>query len=270
VSQSSGRMSSPDQLTSTFRRIDALRGFQEVAGQIRSAILSGALVPGDRLPPQRELEKQFGVSRAIVAEALRVLEHSELIVTRPGSRGGSFVQTPSVTDVSKHIHLLVRLRGVSLEELTEFRVLVEGENAYWAAQRGDSEIVKRIGEVVQKVTDLAARESSASIDDLDADFHTLVADAGGNRLSRAIMQGMTSSLRELVRLLPPHPERTAASHMAETYRAIVGREPEAAREAMRRHIAAFSQVLASVDARQSARKRTAESRAKSGPKGGRK
>lgn len=261
MSQSSSKnVNSPVQPTTTFRRIDAMRGFQEVSGQIRGAILSGALVPGDRLPPQRELEKQFGVSRAIVAEALRVLEHSELIVTRPGSHGGSFVQTPAVSDISKHIHLLVRLRGVSLEELTEFRVLLEGENAYWAAQRGDPEIVKRIGAVVQKVTDLAARESSASMADLDADFHSLVADAGGNRLSRAIMQGMTSSLRELVGLLPLHPERIAAAHMAEVYRAIVRRQPDVAREAMRRHIAAFSQVLASVDSQQDARKRTNMSR----------
>lgn len=268
MNQSSKIVSSRVQSTGTFHRIDAMRGFQEVAGQIRGAILSGALVPGDRLPPQRELEKQFGVSRAIVAEALRVLEHSELIVTRPGSHGGSFVQTPAVSDMSKHIHLLVRMRGISLEELTEFRVLVEGENAYWAAQRGDAETVKRLGEVVQRVTDLAARESAASIADLDADFHTLVAEAGGNRLSRAFMQGLTSSLRELVGLLPPHPERAAATHMAETYRAILKHRPEAARDAMRRHIAAFSQVLASVDTRNAAQKRAKKSHPEPRPKGG--
>ncbi|HZU16950.1 MAG TPA: GntR family transcriptional regulator, partial [Candidatus Dormibacteraeota bacterium] len=71
-----------------FTRVRPARVSNEVVAQIREAIFSGRYQPGDRLPTERELSRQFGVSRVTVRDALRALEAAGLIEVRVGGQGG--------------------------------------------------------------------------------------------------------------------------------------------------------------------------------------
>src|SRR3954463_12303314 len=78
-----------------FAPVSVARASSSIADQIRQAIVTGKLNEGERLPPERELAEQFGVSRVTVRDALRALEAMGLIEVRVGARGGAFVTVPS-------------------------------------------------------------------------------------------------------------------------------------------------------------------------------
>ncbi len=231
-----------------FRRIASTRGWEGVAEQIREAILSERLLPSDRLPPSRELAKQFGVSRALVHEAVRVLEHSGLLVTKPGARGGTFVRRPDADQVTREVGVLIRTGGVGFAELSELRAVLEGQNAAWAARRAAPEQLAELGRVTRRMRELAAGFPSrpGELQDLDVQFHTIIAQAAGNGLSAAIVMGIVPALRELIELLPPHVEKVAAEQYEEMQAAIAGHDPRRARRAMVEHINFFAEVLRGV------------------------
>jgi len=228
-----------------FRAIDASRGWEEVAAQIREAILSGRLRAGDRLQSQRLLALEFGVSRALVSEALRVLEHSGLIETRTGARGGSFVTTPAADDLVRHVNLMIRLGSISIGELTDFRVLLEGQNASWAASRAGAGDIHRIRGIVESVRRVADQgPDSGTLDELDADFHIAVAEAAGNELSVAAIRGIAPSLRQLAGLVPMVEASVAAAQFGAIAEAIARRRAGSAARLMEQHIRHFAGVLA--------------------------
>src|SRR5881227_4110226 len=94
--------------------------YMDVAGQIRRAILEGTMSSGERLPPERELARQFGVSRATVREALRHLQAQGLLAARgrtsPLETAGPEV---AVSRFCEALAQVVRLRDVSLTDLVD-------------------------------------------------------------------------------------------------------------------------------------------------------
>src|SRR5882672_6430946 len=83
---------STDSTRFAYSPVQTKRAFEEVALQIREQLSKGALKPGDRLPSERELAEQFGLSRNTVREALRSLEMSGILEFRKGATGGAFVR----------------------------------------------------------------------------------------------------------------------------------------------------------------------------------
>ena len=101
----------------TFGKVKRVRSFDDVLEQLREAIFSGRVRPGDRLPGERQLCEEFGVGRPTLREALRSLEAVGIIEVRPGKGGGSYAVTPSESILGDALAALVNLRGASLEDL---------------------------------------------------------------------------------------------------------------------------------------------------------
>jgi GntR family transcriptional regulator, transcriptional repressor for pyruvate dehydrogenase complex len=114
-----------------------------IIAQIRDAILSGRIKPGDRLASEKELIDQFGVSKATMREALRVLEVIGLLEIRKGISGGAFV---AEVDMRTTLHAIVNFlhfQTVSVNEITMLRYLIEPSVAQVAAaKRTDKDIEK--------------------------------------------------------------------------------------------------------------------------------
>ena len=140
----------------------------DVLEQLREAILSGRIRPGDRLPGERQLCESFGVGRPTLREALRSLEATGMIEVRPGKGGGSYAVTPSESTVGAALSALLSLRGASPEDLAEFRVDFEGENAAWAARCADAADISALQAIVAEAgavaEDTAGRSRLARID----------------------------------------------------------------------------------------------------------
>src|SRR5512140_1807302 len=107
------------QVAPLFRAVHVGRASQEIVTQIKASIFDGRLTPGDRLPSEKELTEQFGVSRITVRDAMRVLESQGLIDIKVGSGGGAFVANPSSEAVTQVLTDMLGLQGITVRELVE-------------------------------------------------------------------------------------------------------------------------------------------------------
>jgi GntR family transcriptional repressor for pyruvate dehydrogenase complex len=172
------------------------KAYEAVAGRLREQILDGALPRGARLPNETVLAGEFGVSRATVREALRLLSAQDLIRTAKGAGGGSYVKQPSVDHISEAlrsgIDLLAAAEDVSLEELLEARELLEVPAARLAAQRRSGDDVERLREAIP-AEPLRLGTSEQFV--YNRDFHSVVIDASRNTLLAIAAQPVFSVLQ---------------------------------------------------------------------------
>src|SRR5256885_11752125 len=92
------------------------RHFELIEASIRREIYNGSLVPGQKLPNEFELARQFNVGRSAVREALKVLELAGLLVVRRGYNGGTFVAPPHFEEASEPINLTFRLGRTTIDQ----------------------------------------------------------------------------------------------------------------------------------------------------------
>lgn len=223
---------------SVSRRLDpvaAVPAHELVLAQLRRSIHLGHFGAGDRLPPERELAKQLGVSRTTVREAVRVLEGEGLVEIRRGSSGGISVrpQSPGPTELRR------RLR--EFEEIIEFRLAVEPMAARLAAERrtkGDLTSLKRAFEWVAA---LAATGAEGVVSDwvrADGEYHLTIARMSRNaRLVGAIEDARAGMFLPIGAVFGRLESRAHLMH-EELYEAIIAGDGERAAGAMTEHVEA--------------------------------
>lgn len=172
------------------------KGYEQVADQLRELIVDGRLERGARLPNETVLASEFGVSRATVREALRLLAAQSLIRTAKGAGGGSYVTLPTVDRISEfltaNIGLLTDARDLTLDELIEARMLLEVPAARLAARRRRHDDVERLRASIpagQEQLDTQAEFVQNS------EFHTTLIESCGNRLLYIAAQPLFSALQ---------------------------------------------------------------------------
>jgi len=161
----------------------AVKQYELVAERLRQRVVHGELQPGERLPNEAVLATDYGVSRATVREALRVLATQSLIRTSKGAGGGSYVTLPSVNGVSEYVQssisLLADADDVTLEELLEARELLEVPAARLAAERRTEEELERLRDAIP---DEPLRLGTQRQFVYNQDFHLAVIDGCRNAL----------------------------------------------------------------------------------------
>jgi DNA-binding FadR family transcriptional regulator len=215
------------------------KAYEQVADQLRDLILAGSITPGQRLPNEAALSVQFGVSRATVREALRVLATQNLIRTTKGATGGSFVILPTADHISdflsSNISLLSQTETVSLDEFLELREFLEVPAARLAARRQTPELVERLAAAIPAAPrDMGTQEQFI----YNKDFHSQVVLASGNTLLSISAQPIFSVMQ--TNLSRSHLGRRFHDQVNHDHRAIAdaiaaGDEDRAAEE-MERHL----------------------------------
>lgn len=168
--------------------------YRQVADRLRELVLSGELQPGERLPSETDLSTMFDVSRSTVREALRVLSSTDLITTRRGVTGGSFIAHPAPGDVAEYLemsfNLLTGTQVVTVSELLEARALLEVPAARLAAERHDPDDLRRLTEALEE-------EHAAITDSFEGRrrFHERMLEASGNGLLSMLTQPLFTTLR---------------------------------------------------------------------------
>lgn len=216
------------------------RLYQQVADRIRRQIQSGTLTAGDRLPAEKDLAQQLGVSRPIVREALVALEIAGLVEIRTGS--GTYI-----CNRGKLLSPMLDA-GPGPFELLHARLLIEGEVASEAAIAAtDQDLAAIEGAIREMELLIAAGDHSRGA---DQKFHVLIANVSGNsvlaELVSNLWQGMFSpmffKLSELTGFIA-NQELALAEHKA-IFAALSTHDPVGARAAMRRHLKSVEAVLA--------------------------
>lgn len=231
-----------------FTSVRTPRVYEHIVAQIERAIFDGGYRSGDRLPPERELVRQFHASRVAVREALRTLEHRGLIEVRHGASGGHFVRQVDAQLLRRDLSTLLRLGRVELTQLTEARLLIEPEVARLAALRATDGDVGTLRTTLDERAALAAAGRPPR--PLDMAFHRAVAAAARNPVHAML----TDALMDLeAEVMAPGTELTKEDNagIADSHEEILGavanKQAERAREAMARHIVDVQRRLRRVE-----------------------
>jgi DNA-binding FadR family transcriptional regulator len=164
-----------------FRPVQPVRAYERIVEQVEEALFRGELLPGARLPSERELMSQFSVSRSTVREALRVLESNGVVRSRPGDPNGPEVLAFSAGSLRKQLVRLTRVDQLSLAELIAFRMILDGSANQLAARLRTPE---QLAEMEAALADMRAAldEGYERFSEADVAFHDAVARASRNGL----------------------------------------------------------------------------------------
>lgn len=171
------------------------RAFELAIAHIEELILSGQLKVGEKLPPERELAGQLGLSRPAVREAIRTLEAQGVLASHTGSgaRAGTTVINDRSHSLGRLLRLQVALAQFPLDEVMATRIALERAACGLAAQFASDEGLVRLQQLVTLMDD---HEDPQQFNELDTRFHVSIAHLGGNRM----IADLTSAIRESLRL----------------------------------------------------------------------
>ena len=225
---------------------DGLQAYEVVLRHIEAGILAGTLRAGDQLPPERELATNLGVGRSAVREAMRVLQTQGLISSSTGPGRGTRIAPAQGSALARIFQLHFALSDTGSGDLTETRVALERSSAALAARRATQRSLRRLYAVVEG---MAAADTIDGFNDLDTEFHVLIARAGQNQLiadlTVAIRQAVREAIREASGEIPDWPAfrvRLLREH-GDILTAIATGEPTSAASLMEAHIRGAYTVL---------------------------
>lgn len=214
------------------------RLYEPVADQIRQAIFRGLILPGHKLPPERELAEQFQTSRLALREALRALEKEGLVIIKRGAGGGAFVADPdkALNALADSLNTVVRLGSAKSANLTEMRSILEPEITRLATLRATAEDLSLIESIVSaQEQELKSGELSRK---LDMEFHRCVAVAAHNSVMSIIVDAVNQSLRDSIMRSKRTQEmrQRVVQYHRDIFEAIRSRDSDRARHVMSSHI----------------------------------
>lgn len=218
-------------------RVDKPSTFaDQIYGRILISIAGGLFPVASKLPSEKQLGEQFGVSRPVVRDALSRLQRDGLIESRKGS--GSFVLSSPPEDLSAAVDLTYIAR---YQRYQEFRLVVEGAAAGLAAERRSAAQLTRILDA--HATFIAEIEKGAFLWQSDREVHIAIAEAAGNEFFLESLEGnevslsdfMTVSLKLTSSRSPQRGLLVAGEH-ASIVEAIRNKDTMAAKIAMEYHL----------------------------------
>jgi GntR family transcriptional regulator, transcriptional repressor for pyruvate dehydrogenase complex len=225
-------------LAGVFEPVRPATAFEETVERLGTAIRIGLLRPGSRLPPERDLADQLGISRSTLRQALTTLVQSGHLVSARGRSGGTFVaERPPLAEgdskpLSEHAWAVL-----------DYRVAVETGATVLAAERAAPKYLDKLGQLVSTMADAGRFEDYRRA---DIRFHIGIAEAAQSvRLVRAMTE-VQGDMSDLIALIP-HPEQVLTHSNAQHERLLTllrRGEAGAAVKLMREHIRGTEHILA--------------------------
>jgi GntR family transcriptional repressor for pyruvate dehydrogenase complex len=238
----------PDEAVRLFRTVRTARASQDIVQQIKTHIFDGTLASGDRLPSEKELAEQFGLSRITVRDALRVLESQGLISIKVGSGGGAFVVDPANQSANELVTNLLRLQRATSQELVEARIVIETSLVTFAAERATPEDIAAMQEAINSAR--AARSTgNTRFTTFSVDFHIALAKAAKNIVLQFTVDSFRTLFYETLEKLMPDDlmaQRAIEDHQA-LLDTIAAHDAKRAREIMRAHLSYFEDHTRKLD-----------------------
>ncbi len=222
------------------------RIFELVTDEIKKTIFSGSLKPGDRLTSERDLSLQMKVGRSAIRESLRTLELSGLIYVKQGVDGGIFVKEPDTSNLSRSFSDLLQLEYITIEDLTEARLLIERDILEFVMKKVKREDFKPLDDII--ITAFKKIERGEKIRKENLEFHKILAKLSDNPIFIMLVDSIMSIISVFVEKLNPsleHSLRILESHkdiLEEMRKGDMG----AAKEKLDEHILFFSKEFKSL------------------------
>lgn len=231
-------LNSPDRRsTPPFTPVDIGRTSYAIVHQIKQFIREGELKAGDRLPNERDLCQQFGVSRVTVREALRILEANGLVQVRVGAHGGSFLTSPSAEAVGDNLAHLLSLSPITGSAATEARLAFEVAFLPLVMKYVTDEDIEALRALVEESKELEQAGDYST--EMSAAFHVRLAACAHNGAVEVLMRSfygpILTSLTEAKAAAPVMGMHGIEEH-GEIVDAIEARDLERASAIMTEHL----------------------------------
>jgi GntR family transcriptional repressor for pyruvate dehydrogenase complex len=212
----------------------------EIIGQIRRRIQSNDLKPGEKLPSERELAEQLGVSRNTLREAIRMLEVSGLVSIKKGSQGGAFLNESNSAALSQNLIDGISLRQYDVQDLMDVRLVLETYVVVQICEHATDEEIEELAAIAH------ASATAESIEPdyerrlaLHMDFHRKLATVSHNGVAETLMGPLLEIMRHFH--LATGPTSGLATHQTRQHlvRALRNRDAASARQALSQHLHAL-------------------------------
>mgnify|MGYP000858719485 FL=1 len=203
---------------------------ESVLNQSIDAIKKNIWEPGMKLPGEQALAKTFGVSRNCIREVLKALELSGIVEARPGD--GTYLSINALRNITNTEFVASLFEESTLKELVEARQLLEGQIAYWAAQRATEQ-------QIQKMEELLLKDEEHPDVDIHDKFHNVLAEMAGNRFLLRLLGSIRNELATQRLIFKTSPVENLAAFKKENWeicQAIKERNPEKAKKIMYKHL----------------------------------
>ncbi len=217
-----------------FKPVHRARVVEGIIGQLKGLIGSRRFPPNSRLPSERDMARQLGVSVPSLREALKTLAVMGVVDTRHGS--GTRVADSGANLFKVPFEFLMRLDPVGIGELVETRELIEVFLAGRAAENRTEEDLAAMDEALREMR--SAGGDPAAVVEPDARLHEAIAAAAHNGVLRRLMGCLSDEIRAQMKASSPGVRDRSAmlQYHAEIVEAIRRRRPDEARRAMKRHM----------------------------------
>jgi GntR family transcriptional repressor for pyruvate dehydrogenase complex len=209
----------------------------QVAEIIEQEIQKENWRPGDKLPSEAALSRQFGVSRSVVREALSRLKYEGLLDSHQG-KGIIVVGTSGRR--SFRLQDIQKLDSNDLSQLYELRTILDSAAAAMAARRSSRKQLQQLKTALRQMSIAIQEDTDGTVPDFE--FHKGIAEASGNTHLNALIQFLNDKIEQVIhaarrhsRMRPGLPAEAQAEHEA-IYRALVDKNPEKARQAALTHL----------------------------------
>lgn len=209
----------------------------QIAAQLRTALVDGTLRPGDRLSSEPDLAEEFHVSRATVREAIKILRAQGMLRTMRGARGGHFVISPQTDALAESVGQTFGLwfdaGDISVAEVDEARVVVERACVRLAAMRREDQDLEEMDRLLTESDD--ERLTLTEFLSFDLRFHRAIAIAARNRLLELPMTAIHMVRPRTNQLLRKHDRRTVINQHRGILAGLAAADPDQAEEAFLHH-----------------------------------
>ncbi len=230
-----------------FKQIKVRHVPEQIFGQIKSAIETGKLNPGDKLPTEREFVETLGVSRVPIREALKLLANAGYIETVQGD--GSYVRSVLADQLRDPLHSIIKDNAEKLFELIEVRKEIEAWTAYYAALEATGEDLAKLHKLAEEMERLFEKTGKVPCN-LDISFHLGIAQSSSNtiraHLFYTIIHSVFSDYFKLTIDTICHTrenQRLLCDQHLQIYDAISRRDAESARNAVVHHLTFVAEAL---------------------------
>jgi DNA-binding FadR family transcriptional regulator len=221
-----------------------------IANKIKKAIFEEKLVPGDKLPSEKELAESFGTSRTTTREALRLLEISGLLSIKPGQDGGSFVIQPDITRLQAIVSDLIRAKSLTIEHFTQARMILEPSIVEEVIKNITEEEIELLEQNVDRAESEMKKEEPRLVSN-NIIFHKILAECTRNPLIVMVLNLINDFLKSYLRAIAGKLDKEIGYHVVELHKQILigikEGKVELVMELMRDHINDINQSLKGID-----------------------
>ncbi len=211
---------------------------EHIIEQVRKAIFEGKLKPGDKLPPEKELMKNFNVSKATLREALRSLEVLGFLEIRKGVSGGAFVTEVDMKKARDSFINFLHFKNLSIKDLTEVRLLLESHIAEKAALAITEDDLSRLKKLIEECEYVLKHDIPIEHRKNEIEFHRIIGSVSGNPILMFILDFVENLLIDTKEILQPGKEfsqRVLNAHKR-IYKALSERDSKKVRQEMIKHV----------------------------------